>query len=167
MAITILSEVTPKELTLLKLNRIHKPIEAQHYGIVLRAVRMSQGKYIDDLRELLKEKGINKTRATVARWERNCSSPSVNVISIWAECLNLKMSVFIDAHDRSLVKGHWIEQLKTLRRDRALSREKINREIGVSPWMITLFEKGIKSPTEPELKAWANSLGATACLVFE
>lgn len=167
MAITILSEVTPKELTLLKLNRIHKPIEAQHYGIVLRAVRMSQRMPIDVLQQALKQRGIDKNIRSIYRWERNFSSPSVNVISIWAECLNLKMSVFIDVHDRQLIQGHWIEQLKTLRKDRAIAREKINREIGVSPWMITLFEKGIKSPTEPELKAWANSLGATAFLVFE
>lgn len=166
MLTKILSEVTPKELTTLKLNRIYQPIQ-QHYGVILRAERTAKKMYIDELKDRLKQKGVDKTRCTIARWERGFSYPSIDVIFVWASCLNLKMSVFIDAPDYRLVKGDWIEKLKALRKDRGIVREKINKNIGVNAWMISLWERGLKSPNEAELKAWAQSLGATAQLVFE
>ena len=166
MLLKVLSEVTPQELTELRLRRIHKPIE-QHYGMILRGERIARKIYLEQLQELLKQRGENRTFCTIARWERNFSSPTINVIAIWASCLDLKMSVFIDSPEHRLVKGDWLEKLKALRKDRGIAREKINRAIGVKPWMITLWERGEKHPNEAELKAWAQSLGATAYLVFE
>jgi len=165
LLVKVLSEVTPQELTELKLRRNHKPVE-QHYGMILRGERIAKKIYLEQLQELLKQRGENRTFCTIARWERNFSSPAINVIAIWASCLDLKMSIFIDSEYR-LVKGDWLEKLKALRKDRGIAREKINREIGVKPWMITQWERGDKSPNESELKAWALSLGATAYLVFE
>lgn len=166
LLVKVLSEVTPQELTGLKLRRTHKPIETP-YGMLLRAERIAKRMYLEDLQESLKQKGKSTTFSTIARWERGLSNPSIDVISIWASCLNLKMSVFVDSADYRLVKGDWLEKLKALRKDRGIARDKIHRGIGVKPWMILLWEKGGNSPNESELKAWAQSLGATACLVFE
>jgi transcriptional regulator with XRE-family HTH domain len=162
----ILSEVTEVELTKLKLERTFKPIEI-HYGMILRGERIAKKIYLEQLQELLKQQGIDKSCCTITRWERDFTSPSIHTIEIWASCLGLKMSVFVDAPDRRLVKGDWVEKLKALRKDRDIAREKINKGIGVHPWTITQWERGDKSPNESELKAWAQSLGATAYLVFE
>ncbi len=163
---TILSEVTLTELSQLKLGRKHKPIE-QHYGMLLRGERIAQKLYIDDLRALLRDKGIEKKRSTIARWERNFSSPSIEVIGIWASCLGLKMSVFVDCPDRRLVKGSWLDKLKVLRKDLNINRGEVCKKIGVMFWTLSQWEQGKKSPSESELKDWAMALGATACLVFE
>jgi transcriptional regulator with XRE-family HTH domain len=163
---TILSEVTPEELAQLKLGRRHKPIEL-HYGMLLRGERIAQKLYIDDLRALLRGRGIDKKRSTVTRWERNFSSPSIEVIGIWASCLNLKMSVFIDCPDRRLVKGSWRDKLKVLRKDLNINRGEVCKRIGVMFWTLSQWEQGKKFPSETELKDWAMALGATAQLVFE
>lgn len=163
---TILSEVTPEELAQLKLGRRHNPIEP-HYGMLLRGERITQKMYIDDLRALLKGRGIDKTRSTVARWERNFSEPSIETINIWANCLGLKMSVFVDCSDRRLVKGTWRDKLKVLRKDLNINRGEVCKKIGIMFWTLSQWEQGKKFPSETELKDWAMALGATACLVFE
>ena len=166
MQVRILSEVTTEELTELKLKRIYKPIEL-HYGMILRAERIAKKIYLEQIKIELKQRGVNKTQCTIARWERNFSCPTIEVIAIWASCLNLKMSIFIDSADYQLVRGDWLQKLKSLRKDRGIVREKMNKAIGVDPWMITLWEKGLKAPTESQLKDWAIAVGATARLVFE
>jgi transcriptional regulator with XRE-family HTH domain len=163
---TVLSEVTPEELTRLKLGRKHKPIE-QHYGIFLRGERILKKIHIDDLKSELKKQGIDKTRHTIMRWERGFSNPSIDVISVWTDCLGLKMSVFVDCYDRRLVKGSWLEKLKILRKDCDINMDTVSRKIGVMAWTLSQWEQGKKAPNESELKDWAAALGATACLVFE
>jgi transcriptional regulator with XRE-family HTH domain len=163
---TILSEVTLNELALLKLGRKHKPIE-MHYGMVLRGERLAKKISLVQLQERLKDRGQDRTFSTIARWERNISNPSVDVIRIWADCLGLKMSVFIDCTDRRLVKGSWREKLKVLRKDLNINRGEVCKKIGIMFWTLSQWEQGKKFPNETELKDWAISLGATACLVFE
>jgi transcriptional regulator with XRE-family HTH domain len=133
----------------------------------LRGERIAKKIYLERLKELLRTKDIKTSVATISRWESSLVNPSLEVIKIWAECLDLKMSVFIDSPEHRLVKGDWLEKLKVLRKDRNITIEQINRCIGVNPWTVSLWEKRLKSPNESELKAWATALGATACLVFE
>ena len=162
----ILSEVTAEELTELKLKRIYKPIEL-HYGMILRAERITKKISLEQLQKLFKQKEKNITFTTIARWERNFSSPTIEVIAVWASCLDLKMSVFIDSSDHRLVKGDWSQKLKALREHQGITREKLNKAIGIWVWTLTSWEKGLKAPTESQLKDWAIALGATARLVFE
>jgi len=166
MSSTILSEVTPEELARLKLGRRHKPVE-QHYGMLLRGERIAQKMHIDVLRSLLRDRGIDKKRTTINRWERNFSEPSIETINNWASCLGFKMSVFVDCPDRRLVKGSWRDKLKVLRKDLNINRGEVCKKIGVMVWTLSQWEQGKKSPSESELKDWAMALGATACLVFE
>jgi transcriptional regulator with XRE-family HTH domain len=165
MAQTILSEVTPSELTQLKLGRKHKPIE-QHYGMVLRGGRLSKKIYLEQLQVLLLQRDIRVNFCTIARWERGFTNPSIDVIDVWANCLGLKMSVFIDCPDRRLV-GEWVDSLKTLRKDHDINMAQVSKKIGVMAWTLSQWEQGKKTPNESELKDWAAALGATACLVFE
>jgi transcriptional regulator with XRE-family HTH domain len=163
---TILSEVTPNELSQLKLGRKHESIK-MHYGMVLRGERLAKKISLVQLQERLKDRGQDRKFSTIARWERNFSNPSVDVISVWADCLGLKMSVFVDCTDHRLVKGSWRKKLKVLRKDLNINRGEVCKKIGIMVWNLSQWEQGKKNPNESELKDWAMALGATACLAFE
>jgi transcriptional regulator with XRE-family HTH domain len=77
------------------------------------------------------------------------------------------MSVFVDSCEHRLIRGDWREKLIALRSDRKITREQLRKAIGAKPDKSLMWEKGLKSLSESELKAWAAALGATAQLVFE
>jgi transcriptional regulator with XRE-family HTH domain len=166
MALTILSEVTSDELVQLKLNRQYKGIE-RHYGMLLRELRLAQNISLKELQVNLALKDIKAVQTTICRWERNKINPPIKVIGIWADCLGLKMSVFVDVLDRRLVDGDFALKLKTLREDLNIRQTTVAKQVGVRVESLSNWERGIKSPSETELKDWAKALGATACLVFE
>ena len=164
----ILSEVTKSDLKIIQINRKYKPVK-QKYGLFLRGERISQKKYLPDLQALMREKYTQLHCATFTRWELGYIDPPINIVSFWAECLDLKLNINIYSPDRRLIGANWKDQLVLLRKDDRVSLEVVAKQVGVQRALIAQWEQNPtnKYPNEPELKDWAIALGVEAEFVFE